>query len=119
MEISKYPSLSKLVKVFLTVFHGPVVESTFNLMDTIVTDSRTSMGVDSLDAVQTVKFDLLSTNSATFDKYASINPINETLEKNLLHNLRTSWTSYKDDLKNKQDIEKGKSVIQLVLAKQL
>ncbi|GFT16119.1 hypothetical protein TNCV_3316381 [Trichonephila clavipes] len=33
----KYPTLAKLVKACLSCFHGPLVESAFNLMDTLVT----------------------------------------------------------------------------------
>ncbi|GFY09926.1 hypothetical protein TNCV_3698881 [Trichonephila clavipes] len=51
----KYPALAKLVKACLSCFHGPLVESAFNLMDTLVTDYRTSLKIDSLDAVQTIK----------------------------------------------------------------
>ncbi|GFT72333.1 uncharacterized protein TNCV_3608991 [Trichonephila clavipes] len=51
----KYPTLAKLVKACLSCFHGPLVESAFNLMDTLVTDYRTSLKIDSLDAVQTIK----------------------------------------------------------------
>ncbi|GFY31782.1 hypothetical protein TNCV_4200911 [Trichonephila clavipes] len=51
----KYPALAKLVKACLSCFHGPLVKSAFNLMDTLVTDYRTSLKIDSLDAVQTIK----------------------------------------------------------------
>ena len=32
----KYPLLSKVVKAFLSIFHGPVIESNFNFIDTVV-----------------------------------------------------------------------------------
>ncbi|GFR03720.1 uncharacterized protein TNCT_397301 [Trichonephila clavata] len=56
----KYPTLAKLVKACLSCFHGPLVESAFNLMDTLVTDYRTSLKIDSLNAVQTIKYDLIN-----------------------------------------------------------
>ncbi|GFR03460.1 uncharacterized protein TNCT_135631 [Trichonephila clavata] len=64
----KYPTFAKLVKACLSCFHGPLVESAFNLMDTLVTDS---LKIDSLDAVQTVKYDLMASIETSYEKYGS------------------------------------------------
>ncbi|GFW61803.1 uncharacterized protein TNCV_1471251 [Trichonephila clavipes] len=65
----KYPTLAKLVKACLSCFHGPLVESAFNLMDTLVTDYRTSLKIDSLDAVQTIKYDLMASKETSCEKW--------------------------------------------------
>ncbi|GFR16804.1 flotillin-1 [Trichonephila clavata] len=95
----KYPTLAKLVKACLRCFHGPLVESAFNLMDTLVTDYRTSLKIDSLDAVQTIKYDLMASKETSCEKYGSKNPMTYPIHKDLLLNMNRSWKTYQEDLK--------------------
>ncbi|GFQ89997.1 putative ATP-dependent RNA helicase an3 [Trichonephila clavata] len=95
----KYPTLAKLVKACLSCFHGPLVESAFNLMDTLVTDYRTSLKIDSLDAVQTIKYDLMASKETSCEKYGSKNPMTDPIHKDLLLNMNRSWKTYQEDLK--------------------
>lgn len=95
----KFPVLSKLIKACLTCFHGPMIESAFNFMDNIITDTRTSLKIDSLDAVQTVKYYLMSTNSTTCEKYGCDDPKTTPMDKNLIKNVLGSWNAYQQDLK--------------------
>jgi len=96
----KNPELSKLVKACLRCFHGPLVESAFNLMDTIVTDSRTSLKIDSLNAVQTVKYDFMSSRLTACEKYGSENPNNVSLNSDLMKNVVSSRKAYQQDLQD-------------------
>ncbi|GFT41615.1 hypothetical protein TNCV_4183161 [Trichonephila clavipes] len=95
----KYPTLAKLVKACLSCFHGPLVESAFNLMDTLVTDYRTSLKIDSLDAVQTIKYDLMASKETSCEKYGSKNPMTDPIHKDLVLNMNRSWKTYQVDLK--------------------
>jgi hypothetical protein len=42
----KYPELTKLMKAFLSIFHGPIVESSFNIMGDILDEWSCRMNVD-------------------------------------------------------------------------
>ncbi len=54
-ESGQYSELSKMALALLTCFHGPAVESNFNVMKMLMKDS---MEVDTFSAVETVKYEL-------------------------------------------------------------
>ena len=49
---SKYPALSKVVLALCTIFHGPTVESCFNIMGDIINPRTSRMGIDLYNAVK-------------------------------------------------------------------
>lgn len=51
----RYPILCKLVKALLSIFTGPLVEGSFNLMDDILEDDRCSMNVETYESLAVVK----------------------------------------------------------------
>lgn len=51
----RYPALKKLVSSLLTIFSGPLIESTFNIMDDIVEKDRANMTVVNYEGVAIVK----------------------------------------------------------------
>lgn len=59
---SKFPYLMKLVKALLTIFSGPVVESSFNVMSDILTDDRTNLTTHNFESLAIVKSYLSSRN---------------------------------------------------------
>ena len=50
-----YPKLSKIALTGLTCFHGPMVEGVFNLMGDVMDEKSSSLSIDSLNSIQTVK----------------------------------------------------------------
>ena len=54
----RYPMLKKLVMALLTIFSGPLIESTFNIMDDIIEKDRTQLTVVNYEAVAIVKTSL-------------------------------------------------------------
>src|SRR5215813_7516114 len=68
-------------------------------MDTIVTD-RTSLKIDSLNAVQTVKYDFMSSRLTACEKYGSENPNNVSLNSDLMKNVVSSRKAYQQDLQD-------------------
>ncbi|KAK7462559.1 hypothetical protein BaRGS_00038388, partial [Batillaria attramentaria] len=50
-----YPTLTTLVKGLLTVFSGPIVESSFNIMGDIVEEDRTALTVEHYEALAVIK----------------------------------------------------------------
>lgn len=57
-KTEKYPALSQAVKAALSIFHGPLVESSFSSMGNIIDQKSTSMKISTFSAVQTVKYTL-------------------------------------------------------------
>ena len=57
-----------------------MIESTFNFMDDVVTDARSSLNCDSLDGIQTIKYYLLSLGKNACDAFGSKNPSKELLD---------------------------------------
>ena len=55
-DTGKYPGLCQAVKAAMSIFHGPLVESSFNVMGNIIDQRSTSMNISTFSAVQTVKY---------------------------------------------------------------
>ena len=53
-----FPTLSKVVIGGLSVFHGPLVESSFNTMGNILDSHSTRMDIATHDAFQTARYSL-------------------------------------------------------------
>ena len=62
----KYPLLSKMSLVLLTIFYGPRVESSFSVMDDIMDKKSGRMNVSTYSAIQTVKYSLNAKTSHVF-----------------------------------------------------
>lgn len=57
MSTGKYPALSEVVKGAVSIFHGPMVESSFNLMGyDIITPKSSNMNISTFNAIQTAKY---------------------------------------------------------------
>ena len=52
---ARYPHLTVLVKAVLSIFTGPLVESSFNLMDDIVRQDRSKLAVENYEATAIIK----------------------------------------------------------------
>ena len=51
----RYPQLKKLISALLSIFSGPLVESTFNIMDDIVEKDRSKLTIENYEAVAIIK----------------------------------------------------------------
>ena len=58
----RYPAMKSLVTALLTIFSGPLVESSFNIMDDIVEKDRASLTVENYEAVAIIKSTLRKRN---------------------------------------------------------
>ncbi len=62
-ESKQYPALSTMSLALLTCFHGPAVESNFNIMKMLMRNETSSMEVETFSAYETVKYELRETAS--------------------------------------------------------
>lgn len=86
ISTNKYPALSRMAKVCLRCFHGPRVESSFNLMGDIVDIRSTRMNITAMSAVQTVKYGLKSRNSTAIQLFKKVDIKHDQVDGNLCRN---------------------------------
>jgi hypothetical protein len=89
----KYPILSKLVKALLSIFCGPVVESSFNIMDDILESDRSSMSVENYEGISRVKYGL---------KKRGTTAVKMETNPKIRRACHNAYRSYKQFLKHKQ-----------------
>ena len=104
---TKYPVVFKMVIAVLSNFHGPRVESSFNVMGDVLDKKSGRMNMSTYSAIQTVKYGLKARqpsakhmsvgNFSRGDKHYS--PVNEKLAKNM----RGAFNSYKQELVKKKE----------------
>ncbi|XP_026101701.1 uncharacterized protein LOC113073044 [Carassius auratus] len=90
----KYPTLCKLVKAILSIFTGPLVEGSFNLMDDILESDRCSMNVETYESLAVIKSTLKARNWT-----ASTMNIDQPLRRSCL----SSFQNYQLHLKKKKE----------------
>lgn len=104
----KYSILGKIVKAALSCFHGPVVEGAFSLMESTITNHRTSLDVEGLDSYQTIKYYLKAEDMSSLEAfYATESPETHPVEKRLLSNMINSKKEYNEHLKRKNGESKN------------
>ncbi|KAK5929998.1 hypothetical protein CgunFtcFv8_011184 [Champsocephalus gunnari] len=60
MSTGKYPALSGVIRGALSICHGPMAESSFNLMGDTLDPKSSRMNIATLDAIQTAKYAMKS-----------------------------------------------------------
>ena len=90
----RYPTLGKLVTAVLSIFTGPLVEGSFNLMDDILESDRCSMNVETYESLAVIK----STLKAR-DWTASTMNTDQPLRRSCL----SSFQNYQLHLKKKKE----------------
>lgn len=63
----KYQALTALVKSALSISHGPRVESAFSLMNEVIDSKSGNMNVETCNAIQTVKYNLMAREKSVVD----------------------------------------------------
>lgn len=104
-ETGKYPFLSKMALSLLTCFHGPKVESSFSMMNSIITTSSTRMNIPTFSAIQTVKYHLLAENKSAVKYFVKKDFLHECIDRNLVNNIRSSCRNYEDEKKSKRELK--------------
>lgn len=98
-EQPRYPVLTKVVKAVLTIFSGPLVESSFNIMDDIVEKDRTRLTVENYEAVAIVKTSLRRKNIRSTEM-----KITPQMKKSCIN----AYGTYQKYLKKRKEMEEQK-----------
>ena len=105
---SKYSLLLKVIVALLSCFHGPQVESTFNLMGDVMDSQRNRMNIATLSAVQTVKYSLLASGKTACQYYHKKDFVHDPVNSNLCTNLRKAHIVHSERMKKKREEKQEK-----------
>ena len=100
----RYPTLIKLVKALLSIFTGPLVEGSFNLMDDILEADRCRMNVETYESLTSIKSTMKARNWT-----ASTMLIDQPLRRSCL----SSYQNYQLHLQKKKASEQALKKIKM------
>lgn len=101
-KMGKYPQLTAMAFALMTCFHGPV-ESSFSVMNNILDDKSTRMGVDTYSAIQTVKYALHSTGKPAVECFARKDVKHTPVNHRMCRLMRGAAAAYKGKLKKARE----------------
>lgn len=94
----RYPQLQKLVASLLSIFSGPLIESTFNIMDDIVEKDRSKLKIENYEAVAIIKTSL---------KRKQVSAVKMVVDAGMKKSCITAFSTYQQFLaKKKENAEK-------------
>jgi hypothetical protein len=94
----KYPELTKVMKAVLSIFHGPMVESSFNIMGDIIDERSCRMNVTTYEAIQTVKYKLHSSNKSAIEYFHRDDKLHSPVNVRICKSMRTAYGRYQAEL---------------------
>lgn len=86
----RYPALCKIVFGALSIFHGPMVESSFNIMGDVIGAKTASLKVETYSAIQTVKYALKSRKTSAVKLFRRKNPVTDPVDKHMCIKIRAA-----------------------------
>lgn len=105
-DTGRYPGLNHVVRGCLSIFHGPMVESSFSAMGDIIDNKSTSMTMATFNSIQTTKYALRSRGQTAIQLFKREDVKLDKVDKVLCRNIRTAGT--KDKSRRQQAILKKK-----------
>ena len=104
-----YPTVFRMVTPVLSIFHGPRVESSFNVMGDVIDKKSGRMNMQTYSAIQGVKYCLQARQPLTDNRSVSMfgrkdrlySPVHPKLAKNM----RGAYTLHNAEQKKKRDEE--------------
>ncbi|KAG1698564.1 hypothetical protein GQR58_005730 [Nymphon striatum] len=109
MKSKKYPALTKLARVDLSCFHGPMVESSFNTMGHILGTRSTRMNIKIFSAIQTVKYDLRARNTTATSLFKKGDIKHNKVDGLLCCHMKSAVSCYKEEQLKRQGEKNRKS----------
>ncbi len=94
IDKGEYPCLTRMAFGLLSCFHGPEVESSFSLMQQVMNKRTGSLHVESLSAIQTVKYKFKSHNKSALQYFSR--DLHDPVDPQLCQNMRTAYKRYQE-----------------------
>ena len=110
----KYPALFKVVGGALSMFHGPKVESSFNVMGDILDTKSCRMNVGTFNAIQTVSYAFQARGTSSLSYFKRPDKIYTPVNRRLCRKLRMSAARYaKKQAEQKEHVKQRHEQFQL------
>ena len=104
----KYKSLGNIVAAALSVFHGALVESSFNVMGDILHPKSSRMLTETYSAMQTVKYGLKTKNTTAIALYGRKDVMKSNVDRTLTSKMSSAAGRYKKMKERKLQQQKEK-----------
>ena len=98
----RYQSLSKLAMISFSVFHGPLIESTFSGMSQIIDCHSTRTKITSYSSLQTIRHGLKSRNTSAINLFKR-KSANQRIDRSLVYNFSRASRCYGEEKKVLQE----------------
>ncbi|GBO20706.1 hypothetical protein AVEN_272780-1 [Araneus ventricosus] len=85
----------------LTCFHGPKFESSFSIMNSVVTSETNRLSIESFDAFQTVKYERISEEKSAVQLYKR-DYLKDKVDRNLCKNMNSASKNYRAEILSKK-----------------
>ena len=95
VQSNKYPALCKIVVGALSIFHGPRVESSFNVMGDVIGVKAGRMNIETYRAIQTVKYALKARKTSALKIFRRKDPKFSPVDRHICIKLRSAASRYK------------------------
>ncbi len=103
--MNSYPALCKVVAGALSVFHGPMVESSFNVMGDVIDGKSSKTAISTYSAYQTVKYSLRSKNTSAIEMFKRSDVKYGSVDKRMCKDIRSAASRYTAEQKENQKKE--------------
>lgn len=104
IDTERYPGLNHVVRGALSIFHGPMVESSFSSMGDIINNKSTTMSMETYNAIQTTRYALRSRAQTAIQMFKRQDLKLSKVDKVLCRNIHTAGT--RDKMRRQQALLK-------------
>ena len=93
-----------MVFVLLSCFSCPVVESSFSIMGNVMDETTTRLNIESLNAIQTIKYWLSAKNQSAIETFQKEDYMHEAVGSKLVKNMNEAAKAMKEA--NQEELNK-------------
>lgn len=111
-QVSKantYPALCKVAMGAFSIFHGPLVESSFNVMGDVIGVKSASMNIETYSSVQTIKYGFRARKTTALKMFRRRDPKFSPVDRHVCIKLRSAAARYK----KKKDVIRAQKLARL------
>ena len=94
-NLGEFPVLSEVALALLSIFHGPQIESSFNVMGDILHAKASNTGVDTYESYQVVKYHLRTSKKTGITLWAREDARRTPVNASLCRNIKMSSSVYR------------------------
>ena len=96
--------LSSVVKASLSIFSGPMVESSFSRMNGIIDPRSGRTEIDTYSPIMTVKYQLKSAGVTASSKFYRKDILRDPVDRNMCYYIWTACSRYKKRLATEREV---------------